>query len=268
MDINNFIQYLVSAFEIESILCYGSYAQMLQDNKSDIDLLVIVKHTIPAKFDRQAVYKQIPNNEIIALEVDLAGRWDMAWTPVNDRLILEKQAIDVGYNTVAWVKAVIENLIIKNKITFDEFSFRPYTFLGLLESANILCDQNNFIKKCLSKIRPMPPKLKGAIIHTFLPVLKESYAELVDYAARDIGILAFEFQLFRGLDAAISILFAMNEIYDPASKRTEHFLFKLNKQPTNLANFINKILPRFYENKKEVLQFFEELILFIENSIN
>lgn len=266
MNITDLVNHLVKEFEIQSILCYGSYAQMLQDDKSDIDLLVLMKHSVPSSIIRKSCYSKFHNIKIVSLDEELASRWDVSWTPVNDRFMLMNQPIDIGFNTISWVKTVIEKLIVENKITFAEFQFRPYTFLGMLESSKILYDSNDFVKKCLSQIRPMPPALKDKIIHSFLPTVKESYEELIDYSDRDIGILAYQFHLFRGLDAAIGILFAINEVYDPASKRIESILFNLKKQPPNLSEFINKTLPRFYENKKAVIQFFESYIKFIEEN--
>lgn len=267
MDINKFVSHLANEIKAQSILCYGSYAQMLQDDKSDIDLLVIVNHTIPRDNFREIAYSKFPNTKIVSLGKNM-GDWDVSWTPINDCLMIDDQAIDIGYNTAEWVNRIIENLIIKNQITFDEFPFRPYTFLGLLETCKILYDKNNFIASCQSKISPIPRGLKKEIVNSFLPILKESYEELIDYSQRDIGILAYEFQLFRGLDAITNLLFAINDTYDPASKRTEVFLFKLKKQPPNLYDFINKVLPRFYENKTELLNHFKSFITFIEKNID
>jgi hypothetical protein len=266
VDINEFVKHLAKEITIQGILCYGSYAQMLQDNKSDIDLLVLVNDVIPQDNLRKITYSKFPDTKIVSLGKNM-GDWDVSWTPVNDCLMIGDQAIDIGYNTTEWVNRVIENLIIKNQITFDEFPFRPYTFLGLLETCKILYDKNNFIASCQSKISPMPHGLRKEIIHSFLPILRESYEELVDYSQRDIGILAYQFQLFRGLDAIINLLCAINDTYDPASKRTEIFLFKLKKQPPDLPELINKILPRFYENKNEVLNYFKSSISFIEKNI-
>ncbi|KTD37475.1 hypothetical protein Lnau_0665 [Legionella nautarum] len=266
MDINEFVTHLAKEITPQGVLCYGSYAQMLQDNKSDIDLLVLVNNVIPQDNLREITYSKFPDTKIVSLGKNM-GDWDVSWTPVNDCLMIGDQAIDIGYNTTEWVNRVIENLIIKNQITFDEFPFRPYTFLGLLETCKILYDKNHFIASCQSKISPMPHGLKKEIIHSYLPILRESYEELVDYSQRDIGILAYQFQLFRGLDAIINILCAINDTYDPASKRTEVFLFKLKKQPPDLHEFINKVLPRFFENKNEVSNYFKSSISFIEKNI-
>ena len=268
MDLNNLINCLCREMKIESILCYGSYAQEQHDNKSDIDLLVLMQDKIPSSVERESIYKNIPDVKIVSIDKKHADMWDTSWVPVNDQLKINKQLIEVGYNTKSWVIIIIDKLINENLITFEEFPFRPYTFLGLLETSKILNDDNNFIKNCLSQIRPMPAILKTAIIQSFLPILKENYEDLVDCSDRNIGILAFQFYLFLALDALIGILFAINEVYDPASKRTEAFLFKLKRLPAGLSEFITNILPRFYEHKKETIQFFRECIKFIENNIN
>lgn len=265
MDLNKFVQHLVREVKPQSIICYGSYAQMLNDDKSDIDLLVLVNNVIPKKHLRGKSYRAISDIKILSLEKNM-DNWNPSWTPVNDCLMVENQVIDVGYNTTQWVKCVIKNLILKNQITFKEFPFRPYTFLGLLETCKILYDEDNFITKCLSQIKPIPLALKREIINSCLPILKESYEELIDYSKRDIGILAYQFHLFRGLDALITLLFIVNDAYDPASKRTEAFIFKLKKQPADLTDFINRILPRFYENKNEVLKFLKSSIDFIKKN--
>lgn len=265
MNINAFVKYLTTELSAQAVLCYGSFAQQLNDKQSDIDLLVLMNQTIPSHSLRERIYRKFPNTTIVSLGKD-TGDWDVSWTPVNDGLIIDNQAIDIGYNEAGWVKGVIEHLIVKNQITFDAFPFRPYTFLGLLETSTILYEKDHFITSCLSQIRPMPLGLKKEIIHAFLPILKESQQELINYSERDIGILAYQFQLFRGMDALTSLLFAINEVYDPASKRTEAFLFKLKKQLPGLADFLATILPRFYENKKEVIRFFEECIKFIETN--
>lgn len=133
--------------KIESILCYGSYAQAQHDHKSDIDLLVIMPEKIPSSEERDLIYKKIPNISIVSIDKKQADMWDTSWTPINDQVRIEHQLIEVGYNIKSWAMIIIDKLIDKNLITFEEFPFRPYTFLGLLETSKILYDRNNFIKR-------------------------------------------------------------------------------------------------------------------------
>src|SRR3990167_3110501 len=267
IDINKFILHLTNHLSIQGIVCYGSYALALNDEKSDIDLLILMKEEIPNQQIRRQCYQQFPALTVIsyAEETMNAGNWDNSWSPVNDKLILHHQPLDIGYNTTTWVDKVINNLIIKQQTSFPEFPFRPYSFLGLLESAKIFYDKDDFIQNHLKKIRPMPLTLKEKIIREFLPILIESHQELLDYSERNIGILAFQFHLGRGLDALEQVLFAINNVYHPASKYIEYFLLRLKYQPPGLADFIHSTLPKFYENKKAVVDFFKTALDFIEN---
>ncbi len=258
---------LAQNLDPQTIILYGSYAQNLQDEKSDFDLLALFKK-IPSPNIRKNAYEKIPDVEILDIAsatISLNNGWDNSWSPVNDKLLIHGKKVEIGYNTIDWVNRIVENLIVKHQTTCEEFPFRPYTFLGLLESCQVLYDPQKFIQEILSQIRPFPQPLKGKVIKEFLPILLEAHEELMDYSARNIGILSYQFYLFRAIDALIQILFVLNKVYDPASKRTEPLLFKLKILPPGLEEFVLKVLPRFYEKQKEVTQFLEKAIEFIHN---
>lgn len=266
MIINDVIPVLAQNLKPQSILLYGSYALNLQDEHSDFDLLIIGKK-LPSSTRRQKIYKNISNAQLIEIDQQVSRQkngWDNSWSPVNDKLQINKYKLDIGYNTIGWVNSVIENLIDEHQITFKKFPFRPYTFLGLLETCEVLYDQENYIQQIQSRIRPIPKPLRNKITQEFLPILLEADQELKDYAKRNIGILSYQFHLFRGIDSLIQILLIQNDVYDPASKRIEVLLFDLKKQPPNLKKFILEILPRFYEKQGEVIKFFEDAIQYIK----
>ena len=266
MIIDQAIPIIAQNLKTQSILLYGSYALGLQDEYSDFDLLVIIKK-IPSSTERKRAYENIPHVQILEIDSQMSQQkngWDNSWSPLNDKLQINNHRLEIGYNTIGWVNSVIENLINKHQITFKKFPFRPYTFLGLLEACKVLYDRENYIGKIQSRIRPIPKPLKNKIIQEFLPILLEANEELKDYAKRNIGILSYQFHLFRGIDALIQILLIQNHVYDSAAKRIEPLLFKLKKQPPNLRKFILEILPRFYEKQVEVSKFFEEAIQYIK----
>ncbi len=265
MIIDEVVSILASRLNAQAILLYGSYAQNLQDQHSDFDLLVLLKE-IPLPVDRQGAYEKIPHAKIIEIAPRaIRGKngWDNSWSPVNDKLMVRDKRVEIGYNTTRWVNQIIKKLIKKHQTTCKEFPFRPYTLLGLLESCKVLYDRRHFIQNIRAQIKPIPASLKKAIVQEFYPILLEAHEELKDYAARNIGILAYQFHLFRGIDALIQILFVLNDVYDPALKRIEPFLFKLQQLPADFKEFIHNVLPRFYEKKREVSNFFEEAIQFL-----
>jgi hypothetical protein len=98
-------------------------------------------------------------------------------------------------------------------------------------------------------------------------MLRDCYEDLLDNVERNIGILAYQFHVFMGLDAMIQLLWVINDVYDPASKRSEHYLFKLKDLPEGFIDLINKCLPRSYEHKDEFIKSFCKIKNFIENRI-
>lgn len=269
MIIDEVVSVLSNNLNIQAILLYGSYAQNLQDEHSDFDLLVLAK-AIPLPAERNGLYEKIPHAKIAEIApraVSNNNGWDNSWSPVNDKLLIQGKRVEIGYNTIRWVNRIINNLMVKNKTTCKEFLFRPYTFLGLLEACQVLYDRNHFIQKIRSRIRPIPEPLKKGIFEEFYPILLEAHEELKDYGARNIGVLAYQFHLFRGIDALIQILFVLNDVYDPALKRIEPFLFNLKRLPPHFKEFIIFTLPKFYEKQKNVNDFFEQAIHFLKSCL-
>lgn len=262
MDIREVAKQIATHVNATSILCYGSYAAHMHDDRSDIDLLVIMPSEIPDCHARQLCYETLGDATVLQLDKSNAGGWDNSWSPVNDKLKIENNIVEIGYNTTSWVLEVIDNLITRHATNFPAFPFRPYTFLGLLETCQVLFDRDNFASFCRSRLRPMPAELKRAIANEFFPMLQESVQDLIDCSERNIGILTYLFFLERSIDAMIQILFVINDVYDPASKRTEGYVKQLTTIPPNLFFFLEELLPRFYENQETIGLFFNDFIKF------
>ncbi|MBS0656401.1 MAG: nucleotidyltransferase domain-containing protein [Verrucomicrobia bacterium] len=263
MDIKHIAEQIASSLHATSIVCYGSWADKTADDKSDIDLLVVMASEVPDCHMRRLCYEALERVTVLELDKSNTGGWDNSWSPVNDKIQIKNQIIEIGYNRASWVLEVVDNLINKHSIHFSAFPFRPYTFLGLLETCQILFDRDNFIQSCRSRLRPIPLELKQAIIREYFPILLESVQDLGDCSERCVGIIAYLFFLERSIDAAIQILFVINDIYDPASKRIEGYLKQLKTVPPNLFFFLEELLPRFYENRGAIDQFFKEVIQFV-----
>lgn len=246
-----------------AVLCYGSYAEGTQDEKSDVDLLVICEDTIPSAEIRKELYAKNEGTKIV--QQKQFENWETTWTPINDEFVFEHKKIEIGYNTVLWVNEVISKIIKEGAITLPNFEFQPYSFLGLLENARCLYEKNHYFSNLKKQARPFPAKLKQNIIHDNLSIFNESLEDLEDYVQRDIGVLAFEFHLFRVLNAGIQIIFAINETYYPASKREEWHLMRLSKLPEGFHSLIYDLLPVFYTKKIEIINKLKAIQLFIKN---
>lgn len=260
--LNPILQALNKEINIAAVLCYGSYAEGTQDEKSDIDLLAICDESIPAANVRKKIYEK-NHCEQIKLQ-KLHENWETTWTPINDEFVFKGKKIEIGYNLSTWVKDVVNKIVSEGKTSLENFEFRPYTFLGLLENSVCLFEKENFVTLIRKQIRPFPSKLKAKIINENLSVFNESVDDLEDFSQRDIGLLAFQFMLFRGIDAAIQIIFAINEVYYPASKREEIHLMRLSKLPQGIHELIYDLLPVFFNRKQEIIARLKDIKTFIE----
>ena len=91
MIIEEIVSILASRLNAHAILLYGSYAQNLQDEYSDFDLLVLAKE-IPFPSDRKSAYKKIPHAKIIGIAPEAVREnngWDNSWSPINDKLLVQ-----------------------------------------------------------------------------------------------------------------------------------------------------------------------------------
>ncbi len=225
---------LVSALSqascVKGILCFGSYAMGTFDDDSDVDLNVYCQPDIMPSTDRRAVISGIPGVGDIEMDYDEGGG-DDSWSPCGDRLRMNGVLIDIGYNTVEWIRTVVERVTTEGATSIPELVFRPYTMLGLLENSVILYEADTFLSDLMQQIQPYPAKLRANLLSQSLPTLAASAAEMQDYVERDIGNSAFHFHFQNAMHALGTVLFAINERYDPAAKRVEQAYATLNLLP-------------------------------------
>ena len=87
-----------------------------------------------------------------------------------------------------------------------------------------------------AQLSPYPAALKANLLGEALPIMTDGLAELRDYTRRNIGPSAFLFHLGRVCDAMVSVLYALNEHYDPATKRPEQVLRTLAVLPERFVD--------------------------------
>jgi hypothetical protein len=99
--------------------------------------------------------------------------------------------------------------------------FRPYTMLSLVDTGVVLYDPAGVMAGLRQRVRPYPAVLQANIVRAYEPLMVAGVVELQDYARRDIGPDALLLPLVRVMDALSSLLYAVNECYDPATQRSE-----------------------------------------------
>jgi predicted nucleotidyltransferase len=259
---NPVVEALSKLESVKGIVCFGSYATGTFDKHSDMDLYVFCHPKIMPSSSRKSVLEKIEG--ITELQLDHAEfDWDNQWCPKGDRFKLHNLLFDITYNTVGWIQTVVKK-VKEGETSIPELKFRPYTILGLLDNSLILYDPESMLKRIKSHLYPFPPKLKSALLTQGISVFKDSLADLQDYVKRGIGNTAFHFQLERIVDAIGTIMFALNERYDPATKRAEEAFLKLKNVPEHFTERYNGILatPLSDQGRKKVVK--ELVTLFVE----
>ena len=221
---------LASLAPVRAVLCFGSYAMGTHDASSDIDLYVVCHPQIPVLPERQAAFWQAGKPEDLLLDHDQPG-WENQWCPRNDRLRLDGMPFDIIYNTLDWVRSVVHQVKTTGAVSIPQLRFRPYTFLGLLENSLILYDAHGELHEIVAGLYPYPPALRKTLLATSLDTLHGSLEDMQDYNTRSIGNTAFLFHLWRVVDGLATALFALNQRYDPATKRLEEVFPSLSILP-------------------------------------
>lgn len=201
---------------VSSILVIGSVASGQVDERSDVDLLMLCRSEV------------LPGSERAHLLTQVGANWRFQERQANPLFgeadvdgLVDGVLVTVHYQTVAWIETVLCHVLEQGAITTEQMPFRPYTLPALLQRSWLLFDQDGLVQSWREQIRVFPAVLKTNLLHAFIPRLEEQREELVATAERDIGPRAFLFHLNGAVDALLQILFALNEVYDPADRRIE-----------------------------------------------
>jgi predicted nucleotidyltransferase len=239
---------LATSRQVVGVICFGSLAMGRTDPSSDIDLYVFCRPRIPYKRDRHRILKRLP--ELSDVVLDYPGGGKQLW-PKQDKFRVSGLAFDVVYNLAQRVRTIVAK-VKQGKTSIPELRFRAYTMLGLLDNSIVLYDPRSFVATLRGNLYPYPKKLKEELITSALASLHEGLNELADISRRRIGKAAFLFHLMRMGDNLSALLHAINEKYDPVTKRTEQDLARLrNLPPGFLARYESVLTGPFDEAGQE-----------------
>jgi len=201
---------------VSGVLVIGSVATGLVDERSDVDLLVLCRSGLPPGAERAPLLAQVGTGwRFQELQANpLFGEADV------DGLV-DGVLVTVHYQTIPWIETVLAQVLEQGALTTAQMPFRPYTLPALLQRGWVLSDPDGRVGRWRERLRPFPAVLKTNLLHTFIPQLEEQRDELTAAAERDLGPRAFLFHLNWAVDALIQILYAVNEVYDPADRRTQ-----------------------------------------------
>ena len=254
---------------VKGIVCFGSYALGTFDEHSDFDLYVFCQPEIIPTAERQDALRKIEGVSDLHMD-EVEFGWDNQWCPWGDKFRLGGILFDVAFNTVEWIRTVVRKVTEEGATSIPELTFRPYTMLGLLKTSIVLYDPEGIIQKLNSILSPYPARLKKVLIADNLRIIKDSLEELHDYVRRDIGNTAFHFHFQRTNDSLSQLLFALNECYNPATKRLEEAYRELTILPDDFLYRYKKILetPLTTDGRKKVVREFQAFVDEIEMLVN
>ncbi len=254
---------------VRAILCFGSYAMGTFDEYSDLDLFAFCEPEIVPAADRRRVLKSVEGVTDFENSQGALG-WDNQWSPQVDRFCMNETRFEISYNTVTWIRTVVKRVTQEGATSIPEQKFRPYTMLGLLENGIVLYDPDSFLRHLIDCLYPYPVQLKGRLISNSLDTLKDCLAELKDGVKRGFGLTFFHFFFNRMCDALYTLLFAINEKYDSATKRPEVEYEKLDILPPNFLERYTTLLegPFDKNGRGRAIRELEILVTEIEMLIN
>jgi len=235
------IEALAELSAVKGIVCFGSYALGSFDQYSDVDLYAFCQTAIVPTAARRDALQKIEGISDVQMDHAEFG-WDNQWNHQGDRFRLQGVLFDITFNTVDWIRTVVRKVTGEGAVSTPELRFRPSTMLGLLENSITLYDPEAVLQKIKFALYPYPRKLKEALVEQSLSTINGSIEDLRDYVKRDIGNTAFHFHLQRITDSLGTLLFALNERYDPATKRVEEAYSKLKIRPDNFMRRYKELL--------------------------
>lgn len=223
---------------IRSIIVFGSVATGTVDAYSDVDMLVICHPGVIPAVERALLLEDVGTGWIVDSDQDNA-----LFAAGDKDGMVDNILVTAHYQTTAWINTVLHEVIDYGAITTKLLPFRPYTLPSLLQRGWLLYDVDGHVEAWRDQVKHYPPLLKQNILQHFTPILQEQTDELVATARRSIGPRNFLFHLNRSVDALISILYALNNVYDPADRRAAQTVWPLlHSTPKDFVPRLNAIL--------------------------
>ena len=226
--------------EVSCVYVFGSVASGHVDERSDVDIAVVSPtETLPVS-EWKGVLTQIGSR----WRFDESNSDDPVWAgnalpATGDDGVVDGIRVEIVYQRASDISEVVDEVVNRGAITIGRVPFRPYTLVGMLRCAWLLRDKAGEFAGWLDQTKTYPGHLRRNILRHFVPILRENAEALKENAERRVGPGPQLFFLTRASDALTSILYALNDVYDPADKRAERTIL-----PT-LANAPRDFVARY-----------------------
>lgn len=219
--------------EVEAVVLAGSHMSRFADERSDVDLYVYTRGTVPLSMRAQvpcdARRAEIgnsfwePGDEWIDGETGIRVDMMFRTTPwIEDQLdrVLRRHEASVGYSTCFWYN-------VRNSWALFERS-------GWFKAIQEIADQ------------PYPGELKRAIVAKNYPILRRnmsSYLHQIELSLQRHDAVSVNHRVTAMLASYFDIVFAVNEQPHPGEKRLVQFAQALcPRLPTGMAERVRALL--------------------------
>ena len=224
--------------KVTSVYVFGSVATRDADERSDLDITFICQPDILPVSDRIEILSRIGRNwefDSATLDNPIRGAVDIG--------LVDGIPVEVHYQTAPLISQVLDEVVNEGAISTATVPFRPYTVAGLIQRAWLLRDKDREFQTWLEQTKVYPQSLKLNLLRHFIPILRQTAEEFKYHAERRLGPHGCLFFLTQAADALTSILFALNEVYDPADRRQEHnILPALEHAPEDFCSRLQYVL--------------------------
>lgn len=230
-----------------AVLVFGSVASGYVDDSSDLDMLVVCRE-FPTLEARRAATSRLGKGWVLR-----GATGDPMFPVIDEGGSVAGVPVTLHYQVASWIEDVLASVITQGALSTEQLPFRPYTLAGLLQRAWVLEDEEGRVARWQQELTTFPSLLKQNLLAHFAPRLKEQVAELVGSAERRLGPRVFIFHLNWAVDALIGVLYALNEIYDPADKHAERTIWPyFSHAPANFSARLADILRGPFDDKTAV----------------
>ena len=208
--------------DVTAVYVLGSVASGHVDERSDVDVSFVCRAELLPLEERRRLLSPIGPD----WRFDQPASDDPVWSgnampAQEDEGVVDGVPVQIIYQSATDISQVVDEVVNLGAITTSRVPDRPYTLIGMLRRAWLLSDKDGLFRGWMEQTATFPDLLRRNILRASLPILRENAGELKEYAERRLGPSLFIFFLTRADDALHSILYALNDVYDPAEKRAE-----------------------------------------------
>lgn len=171
------------------------------------------------------------------------GGWG-EWVNGGGWLVIDGMHVDFIFRDIRRVRQVIDDCIA-GRITAHYHWGHPHAYInamymGELAICKILIDKGGQLQALKAKTKPYPPKMKKAIIESFLSEAKFSFM-LAQYNADKDDVYYVAGHVFRVVSCLNQVLFALNEEYCINEKKAVKMIESFPKAPLKYKERVDGI---------------------------